>query len=303
MVEPGRRTAPTAKTGRAIIMDPEPETPKPKRHYTLTPKAREARRLSLAKAREKARRALRGYERGPQEDEVAYRARLHRQIAPWSANLRSASAARKADCSAHYATHFYHGLTAPDLDRSAAASGENRDHLRRHLERCQQTIGGLAGLEEVESQESKVEEGVENQRPKVEKDDGRKDTSSTLDPRPSTPSPTFDSRLSTSPDSGESTGRAPRRSKLVLALGYVLWRALRLMHIQVRWERRALAYRLQELAGWRAAHPALTAARLNRLQSDLDFVTRDVVVQSTRLHTLRKRFEALWTALFDPARW
>ncbi|HEV2425596.1 MAG TPA: hypothetical protein VGZ29_12280, partial [Terriglobia bacterium] len=239
-------------------MDAEPETPKPKRHYTLTPKAREARRLSLAKAREKARRALRGYERGPQEDEVAYRARLTRQIAPWSANLRSASAARKADCSAHYATHFYHGLTAPDLDRSAAASGENRDHLHRHLERCQQTIGGLAGV----------------------RDSG---------PQPAT--------------ANRQPATAPRQSKLVLALGYVLWRALRLMHIQVRWERRALAYRLQELAGWRAAHPALTAARLNRLQSDLDFVTRDVVVQSTRLHTLRKRFEALWTALFDPARW
>ena len=44
-------------------MDSEPDIPKPRRRYTLTDKAREARRLSLAKAREKARLALRGYHR------------------------------------------------------------------------------------------------------------------------------------------------------------------------------------------------------------------------------------------------
>ena len=80
----------------------------------------------------------------------------------------------------------------------------------------------------------------------------------------------------------------------------MLWRTLRLVRTQMRWERRALAFRLQELAFWRAVHPALTAARLNQLRSDLDLVTTDVIRQGSRL---RKHFEALWTALFDPERW
>ena len=127
-------------------MDLEPDNLKPRRRYTLTDKAREARRLSLAKARAKAKLALRGHKRGDQEDDVAYQSRLARQIKPWCANLRQAVAARQADRSATYATHFIHGLTAPDLDRSAAAAGEDREQLREHIESCQRTIGGLAGL-------------------------------------------------------------------------------------------------------------------------------------------------------------
>ncbi len=230
---------------------PKPETPKLKRHYAVTEKAREARRLSLAKAREKAKLALRGYRRGPQEDEVAYQARLTRQIKPWCANLRHGIAAKKADRSAHYASQFTHGLSAPDLDRSAAAAGESREELRRHIERCQRVIGGLAGV------------SIDNRQ-----------------------SPTVN-----------------RQSKLVLALAYVFWRALRLMRTQVRWERRALAFRLQELAGWRARHPELTPERLNQFRGDLDSVTGNVAIAWGHLESLRKRFEALFTALFDPERW
>ncbi|HUI42905.1 MAG TPA: hypothetical protein VL523_13145 [Terriglobia bacterium] len=53
---------------------------------------------------------------------------------------------RKADRSEHYAPNFGHGLCATDLDRSAAAAGESRAELRRHLalfDRVLLTLGGF----------------------------------------------------------------------------------------------------------------------------------------------------------------
>jgi len=265
-----------------------PETPKPRRHYALTGKGREARLVSLAKAREKARCALRGYRRGPQEDDLAYESRLARQIKPWCANLRRAIGAKKADRSAHYASHFTHGLTAPDLDRSAAAAGEDPDELRRHIERCQGAIGGLIGDCRLKIDDCQNRGSGFGARDSVGADSN---------PEHRNPNPEPTDRQS----SPSSTGN--RQSKLVLALAYVLWRALRLMRTQVRWERRAFAYRLQELATWRERHPALTAKRLNQLRSDFQLITGDLSRAWGRLNTLRKRFEALWTARFDPERW
>jgi len=201
-----------------------PETPKPRRHYALTGKAREARLVSLAKAREKARCALRGYRRGPQEDDLAYESRLARQIKPWCANLRRAIGAKKADRSAHYASHFTHGLTAPDLDRSAAAAGEDPDELRRHIERCQGAIGGLIGDCRLKIDDCQNRGSGFGARDSVGADSN---------PEHRNPNPEPTDRQS----SPSSTGN--RQSKLVLALAYVLWRALRLMRTQVRWERRA----------------------------------------------------------------
>jgi hypothetical protein len=89
----------------------------------------------------------------------------------------------------------------------------------------------------------------------------------------------------------------------VLALAYLLWRTLHLMRTQARWERRALAFLLQELAGGRGGHPAPTPRSLNQFQRDLHRLTRHVGWVELRLQRLRKHFEALWTALFDPERW
>ena len=196
-------------------MDTAPETPKAKRHYTVTDKVREARRASLAKAREKARQAPRGYERGDHED-VAYKARLARQLKPWCANLRRAAAAKKADRSADYASRSVHGLTAPDLDRSAAAAGEDRQELRQHIERCQRVIGGL-----IENCRLKIDdcrlpgsadppewEEVDGPRSKVEDSKG--------------PSSIGNQKSSIDND-------VTRHSKLALALAYLLWRTLRLV--------------------------------------------------------------------------
>jgi len=183
-------------------MDLEPDNLKPRRRYTLTDKAREARRLSLAKARAKAKLALRGHKRGDQEDDVAYQSRLARQIKPWCANLRQAVAARQADRSATYATHFIHGLTAPDLDRSAAAAGEDREQLREHIESCQRTIGGLAGLKgsgfgvrgsgfepaATESQVSNPQPRVPKTKPRKPNTDANREPQ-TANPRPRVPSP------------------------------------------------------------------------------------------------------------------
>lgn len=270
-----------------------PETPKPARHYAVTDKVREARRLSLAKAREKAKLALRGYRRGPQEDDVAYEARLTRQIKPWCANLRHAVLHNLRNREADYATHFIHGLSAPDLDRSAAAAGEDREELRRHIERCQRTIGGLAGLRIDDCRFTSS--GLVSSEFGVPSPDS---VAPELDPSANTELRTPNSKLS-----NRQANIVNRKSKLVLALAYVFWRALRLMRTQVRWEGRALAFRLQELAAWRDRNPALTAERLNRFQNDLELVTRDVACAWGRLCGLRKRFEALWTALVDPERW
>ncbi len=286
-------------------MDAAPDTPKPKRRYAVTDKVREARRISLAKAREKARRALRGYRRGSHEDDVAYGARLDRQIKPWCTNLRRAVVAKKADRSANYASNFTHGLTAPDLDRSAEAAGEDRDDLRRHIERCWRMIGRLAGLASSELFSS------EFGAPRSES--AASETSPGLDnsqPQTSNPEP--------------SNRQSPIESKLVLALAYVLWRALRLMRTQVRWDQWALIFRLRELAAGANRQAAsenrqfpspespipspdrsapLTPERLNQLRENLEGVSGDLVHARDRLRRLRKRFEALWTALFDPERW
>ena len=262
------------------------ETSRPKRPYTVTGKVRQARLASLAKAREKARLARRGYKRGAQEDDLAYQARLDRQIKPWCRNLRQAAAARKADRSADYASHFIHGLSAPDLDRSAPAAGEDRDELRRHLERCRRTIGGLAGVEGSELLSSKFGVGTSEYKT------AERDSESAADPE-----------LRTSNSERPTSNPDPRAPKLVLALAYVFWRSLRLLRTQVRWEGRALALRLQELHAWRSPNGALTAGRLNQFQSDLHRVTTDVAHAWDRLRKLRKRFEALWTVLFDPERW
>jgi hypothetical protein len=282
-------------------METAPETPKPKRPYTVTDKVREARRLSLAKAREKAKQALRGYKRGRHEDNLAYESRLARQITPWCANLHRAVAAKKADRSADYASHFTHGLTAPDLERSAAAAGENPDELRRHIERCQDAIGGLIDDCRLPIDDCPPDTPVAGS-PEPKEAEGQKSNAEGSNGQSS-----IGNRKSPIANHQSSINRQSsivnRQSKLVLALAYVLWRALRLMRTQVRWERRALAFRLQELAGWRDRNPALTAQRLKELREGLAGVTSDVIIASGRLQRLRKRFEALWTALVDPARW
>ena len=98
-----------------------------------------------------------------------------------------------------------------------------------------------------------------------------------------------------------STGSLDRRSpffepwlKIVTALTFVAWRMLRVLRTHQRWERRAVCYRLEEVARWRAANGPLTANRWARLGFDLQNILTDTMRLKSGPRRLEGRFWQLW---------
>ena len=93
---------------------------------------------------------------------------------------------------------------------------------------------------------------------------------------------------------------SPRPLKLVRALARLAWFHLRLLFTQARWERRAVCYRLQELAAWRRRRGPLTHKRLKRFQDDLELILGSHAFHDRNVDRLERRFNRLWHLLFEP---
>lgn len=203
---------------------------------------------------------------------------LERRKAELYARLLRAVEARKADRSAYYAPSLRHGLHCPDLDRSAAATGENPEALKAHLRLFDRVFGSLLGFA------SQGPKAGGNQEPGA---DHRQ--SSTSNPQ--------------SPDPLPVGARSPLAPKLTRALALLMWLPMRLMRTQAIWERRALCYRLHELGRWRRRYGPLTPARIDRLRSDLDLLFNQHLDERAWLQRVRRRWLLLWEALFEPSAW
>ena len=140
--------------------------------------------------------------------------------------LLRAVAARKADRSAYYAPSLQHGLTCPDLERSAAATGEDPEAFKAHLRLFDRVFGRLLGFGRPAARAAKSGAAANRQS-------SRKN------------------RQSSDPDPMPVDARTPRAPKLARALALLMWLPLRLLRTQAIWERWALCYRLHELARWR----------------------------------------------------
>ncbi|HEV2380121.1 MAG TPA: hypothetical protein VG206_10045 [Terriglobia bacterium] len=201
---------------------------------------------------------------------------LERRKSELYARLLRAVEARKSDRSAYYAPSLRHGLHCPDLDRSAAATGENPEGLKAHLRLFDRVFGGLLGFA--------------SQRPKTGESQ----------------KPGADHRQSSNPQSPDPLpvdARSPLAPKLTRALALLMWLPMRLMRTQAIWERRALSYRLQELGRWRRRYGLLTPARIDRLRSDLDLLFNQHLDERAWLRRVRRRWLLLWEALFEPSAW
>lgn len=201
-----------------------------------------------------------------------------RRKAELYARLLRAVEARKADRSAYYAPSLRHGLHCPDLDRSAAATGENPEGLKAHLRLFDRVFGGLLGF---------ASEGPKTGESQGAGTDNRE--SSIANPQ--------------SPDPLPVGARSPFAPKLTRALALLMWLPMRLMRTQAIWERRALCYRLQELGRWRRRYGPLTPARIDRLRSDLDLLFNQHLDERAWLQRVRRRWLLLWEALFEPSAW
>ena len=171
--------------------------------------------------------------------------------------LVKAVAARRADRSEFYAPNFSNGFLAFDLERSAAAAGEDRAELRRHLALFDRILLPLSGFLR----------GFDH---------------------------AATARLPLSADAS-----SPRPLKLARALARLAWYMLRLFFTQARWERRAVCYRLQELAAWRRRHGPLTLERLNQFKDALDRILGQHLWEAGKLEKLWRRFKHLWELLFE----